>query len=38
MNQPVQNNPLAQLKSIHTPEAVSSFPLAWGWWVVIAII
>lgn len=38
MNQPIQNNPLAQLKGIHTPEAVSSFPLAWGWWVVIAIL
>ncbi|MBU2977360.1 DUF4381 domain-containing protein [Alteromonas sp. C1M14] len=38
MNDPMQNNPLAQLKGIHTPETVSSFPLAWGWWVIIVAV
>lgn len=28
------NNPLAQLRDIHLPEAISWWPLAVGWWVV----
>jgi hypothetical protein len=28
---------LAQLKDIKTPEPVGHWPLAWGWWLVIAI-
>lgn len=28
------DNPLAQLKDIHLPEAISWWPLAIGWWVV----
>lgn len=30
-------DPLAQLNDIHTPDAVSYWPLDWGWWLVIAI-
>lgn len=30
-------DPLAQLKDIHTPDPISWWPLAWGWWVVIAL-
>ena len=28
---------LAQLKDIQTPEPVSFWPLAWGWWGVIVL-
>lgn len=28
---------LAQLKDIETPAQVGSWPLAWGWWVVIVL-
>lgn len=32
-----QTNPmLAQLKDIHLPEAVSWWPLAWPWWLILA--
>lgn len=27
-----QSDPLAQLKDIHVPSAVSAWPLDWGWW------
>ena len=30
-------DPLAQLKDIHLPEAISWWPLAFGWWVIGAI-
>jgi len=30
-------NPLDQLKDIHLPDAISWWPLAPGWWVVIAL-
>ncbi len=32
-----QNNPLASLKDIHLPEAVSNFPSAVGWWLLVMI-
>ena len=28
-------SPLDQLKDIHLPEAVSIWPLAWPWWILI---
>jgi len=31
-------NPLDQLKDIHLPEAVSFWPLAWTWWVILFAI
>lgn len=31
-------NPLAELKDVHLPAPVSIFPLATGWYIVIAII
>ncbi len=31
-------NPLDQLQDIHVPESVDMWPLAWGWWVVVAAI
>jgi len=31
-------SPLDQLKDIHLPEAVSIWPLAWPWWVLIICI
>ncbi|MCU7555169.1 DUF4381 domain-containing protein [Alteromonas sp. ASW11-19] len=31
-------DPLAQLRDIHTPDPVSAWPLAWGWWCVIALV
>lgn len=31
-------DPLAQLRDIHTPEPVGAWPLAWGWWCVIALL
>lgn len=30
-------DPLAQLKDIHLPDPVGWWPLAWGWWVLIAL-
>lgn len=30
-------DPLAQLKDIHLPEPVGWWPLAWGWWLLIAL-
>jgi uncharacterized membrane protein len=31
-------NPLDQLKNIHLPAQVSMWPLAWPWWVLLAVI
>ncbi len=31
-------DPLAQLKDIHLPEPVGWWPLAWGWWLLMALI
>lgn len=31
-------DPLAQLKDIHLPEPVGWWPLAWGWWLLIALM
>jgi len=31
-------DPLSQLKDIHLPEAAGWWPLAWGWWLLFAII
>ncbi|WP_394174929.1 DUF4381 domain-containing protein [Thalassotalea litorea] len=31
-------DPLAELKDIHLPDAISIWPLAPGWWIIIAII
>ncbi|WP_133407528.1 DUF4381 domain-containing protein [Parashewanella tropica] len=33
-----QNPALAQLKDIHTPEAIGIWPLAIGYWVVIVVV
>lgn len=33
-----QTDPLANLNPIHTPPDVSVWPLAWGWWLVIAAL
>lgn len=33
----MSENPLSQLQSIHTPDAVSAWPLAWGWWLLLAV-
>ena len=34
----MNENPLSQLHSIHTPDAVSAWPLAWGWWLLMVIV
>ncbi|WP_024460298.1 DUF4381 domain-containing protein [Marinimicrobium sp. LS-A18] len=31
-------DPLAQLKDIHLPEPIGWWPLAWGWWLLIALL
>lgn len=31
-------DPLAQLKDIHLPDPVGLWPLAWGWWVLLAVL
>lgn len=31
-------NPLAQLNDITTPDSVSAWPLAWGWWVALFMV
>ena len=38
MTPPAGQNPLDQLKAIHTPADVSAWPLAWGWWALIAVV
>ena len=35
---PALQNALSQLHDIQTPEAITWWPLAWGWWLVIAIV
>ncbi|MBU3022398.1 DUF4381 domain-containing protein [Aestuariibacter sp. A3R04] len=34
----MNDNPLSQLHSIHTPDTVNAWPLAWGWWLLLALI
>ncbi|MDA8622030.1 DUF4381 domain-containing protein [Psychrosphaera sp.] len=34
----MQNNVLSQLKDIQTPEPITWWPLAWGWWLVIILV
>ena len=31
-------DPLAQLKTIHLPEQVNNYPLAYGWWILLFIV
>lgn len=31
-------DPLAQLKDIHIPEPIHNYPVAYGWWMLLAII
>ena len=31
-------NNLPEIKDIHIPDTVSMFPLAYGWWVIIAVL
>jgi hypothetical protein len=35
---PNQPDPLAALRDIHLPEAVSFWPLAPGWWIALGIM
>ncbi|BFM16433.1 DUF4381 domain-containing protein [Maricurvus nonylphenolicus] len=35
---PQQQDPLAQLKDIHLPDAISAWPPAPGWWILAAIL
>lgn len=34
----MENDPLAQLRDIHIPDSSGWWPLAWGWWVLIALL
>ena len=34
----MNNDPLSQLRDIHTPDPVSWWPLAPGWWILIVLI
>lgn len=31
-------DPLSQLKDIHLPEQINNYPIAYGWWILLAII
>ena len=31
-------NPLAQLRDVHAPDSISWFPMAMGWWIVLALV
>ena len=33
-----QQDPLAQLRDIHLPQAVSAWPPAWGWWALAVLV
>jgi len=33
----LNNNPLSQLRDIHLPDPVSWWPLAWPWWLALAV-
>ncbi len=35
---PMQQDPLAQLRDIHLPEAISAWPPAPGWWILTAVL
>ncbi|GEA10399.1 DUF4381 domain-containing protein [Alteromonas sp. KUL49] len=35
---PAPSNPLDQLKDIHVPDGVNSWPLDWGWWCLGGIV
>ena len=34
----MQQNPLSRLNDIIAPEPITWWPLAWGWYIVIAIV
>lgn len=38
MNPAAMQNPLSQLRDIHLPDAVSWWPLAWPWWVMLVLL
>ena len=31
-------DPLTQLKDIHLPETVHNYPIAYGWWILLAVV